>query len=189
MHAMSVFFAPVSLVLLCAGLGCTHPGQTGAVQLPPPDDNGQYSVDWPDLGPGEERYITFEFGDSFETCRHISPKFPFDSARTRAQDRAQLRAFASCMNDPAMAGRKVLLIGRADPRGTTTYNEQLGMKRAERIKTLLIDNGVGADRIEIRSAGESGAQGESPDSSYGYDRRVDVVVEGGVHAPGPPKAT
>jgi outer membrane protein OmpA-like peptidoglycan-associated protein len=184
-----VLLAPFPALLVCLGLGCAHPGQTAVAKLPPPNSNGDYSPDWPDLGQGEARYITFELGDSFETCRHLSPKFPFDSAHTRAEDRAQLRAFASCMNDPVMAGRKILLVGRTDDRGAKAYNQDLGMKRAERIKALLLDNGVNADRIEVKSAGESGAEGESPDSSYGYDRRVDVIVEGGVHAPGPPKAS
>lgn len=176
------------VVLICLALGCTHPGQTPGVNLPPPNSDGEYSPDWPDLGKGEDRYITIEMGDSLETCRHLSPKFPFDSARTRAQDRAQLRAFASCINDPVMLDRKVLLVGRADERGTTNYNQELGMKRAERIKTLLTDNGVQPDRIELRSKGEAGAEGSTPDSSFGYDRRVDVIVQGAVHTPGLPKA-
>lgn len=150
--------------------------------------HGQYSAAWPDLGADEERYITFDMGDSFQTCRRISPKFPFDSARTRAQDHLQLRAFASCMNHPVMLERTVLLVGRADDRGSAAYNRDLGKRRAERIKQLLVDDGLNAARIEVKSRGESQAEGAGPDISYGYDRRVDVVIRGGVHAPGPPKS-
>lgn len=184
MDIPSSMFVLGPALLLSSALGCSHPKQAPPPELPAANAHGQYSPDWPDLGYDEDRFITFELGDSFETCRRVSPKFPFDSAHTRAQDRLQLRAFASCMNDPAMNDRAILLVGRADERGATDYNRELGMKRAERIKQLLIDNGLSASRIQVKSAGESGAEGQNPDSSYGYDRRVDVIVSGGVHAPG-----
>jgi peptidoglycan-associated lipoprotein len=92
------------------------------------------------------------------------------------------------MNDPAMAERTILLVGRSDDRGAVGYNRELGMKRAERIKQLLIGNGLSAARIQVKSAGESGAQGENAGTSFGYDRRVDVIVNGGVHVPGVQKS-
>src|SRR3954469_1539802 len=121
--------AVAPMLTLWCGLACTHPHQSEVVGLPPPGPGGEYSPDWPELGSGEARYIHIELGDSFETCRHLSPKFPFDSAHTRAQDQAQLQAFASCMNHPELASRTVLLLGRADPRGTARYNDDLGSKR------------------------------------------------------------
>jgi outer membrane protein OmpA-like peptidoglycan-associated protein len=176
-----------SCLTLAFVLGCARPQQSDAVSLPSPGADGEYSPDWPDLGRGDARYIHIELGDSFETCRHLSPKFPFDSAHTRAQDRAQLRAFAACMNHPELAGLGVLLIGRADPRGTATYNDELGAKRAERVKQLLVADGLASERIKMVSQGEAGAMGDTPDQSYGYDRRVDVIVQGGVHTPGAPR--
>lgn len=179
--------AIVLMLALGCGLGCTHPQQSEAVRLPPPGPSGEYSPDWPDLGSGDARYIHIELGDSFETCRRLSPKFPFDSARARAQDQVQLQAFAACMNHPELASRTVLLVGRADPRGPAEYNEALGTKRAQRVKQLLIADGLNPDRIKIASEGELGAMGDDPQYSYGYDRRVDVIVQGGVHTPGPPR--
>ena len=110
----------------------------------------------------------------------MTPEFPFDKARPRAEAHAQLVALAKCLNHPEMAGRNVLLIGRADPRGTDAYNQKLGMKRALRIKALLIADGLAESRITVKSAGDSGVQ---PEFSNGYDRRVDVVILGGTHAP------
>jgi len=182
------YLVVVAPLALGSAVCCAHPEQTAAVKLPPPNADGSYSPDWPDLGSGDARYITIELGDTFETCRQVSPKFPFDSAYTRAQDRVQLRAFAACMNSPQFAQRKVLLVGRADPRGGSSYNQELGADRAERIKQLLVADGLAAERIAIASKGESGAKGDQPDFSYGYDRRVDVIVQGGVHTPGPPRS-
>lgn len=92
------------------------------------------------------------------------------------------------MNNLAMADRRILLVDRADDRGAVGYNRELGMKRARRINELLVNNGLGAARIQVKSADDSGAQGENGGSSYGYDRRVDVIVNGGVHAPGVQKS-
>lgn len=168
-----------TLVLLAA---CARGGNVES-NLPPPNANGEYAVDWPQLGHGEARYITIQLGpDSFEYCRDVSPKFDFDSSVTYVQDRAQLAAFARCMNKAGMENRRVLLVGRADPRGTDEYNQRLGQERAERIKALLISSGLSADRIQVESQGERDAKGHLPEYAYGYDRRVDVVV-GGVHHP------
>lgn len=177
------------LALLCAGfVGCAEqqpPVQGGGgPKLPDPGATGEYSIDWPELGRGEARYIVVDMGpDTLETCRRVSPKFPFDSAKTRAQDNAQLSAFASCLNHDSMKDKKVLLIGRADAQGADTYNKDLGAKRAAHIRELLIKGGLDASRIEVDTEGETGAVGHTPDYSPGYDRRVDVIVKGGAHAP------
>jgi OOP family OmpA-OmpF porin len=139
---------------------------------------------WPDLGRGYARFIRIDLGpDAFDECRRVTPKFPFDSAVTYAQDREQLGAFAACLNTPGMKERTVQLVGRADPQGTEAYNEELGRKRADAIRQLLIENGITNDRIELATEGAKGAKGDSPDYSLGYDRRVDVVVKGGRHSP------
>lgn len=177
------------LVALSVALaGCT--AQTGTVTttsapLPPPAADGQYHPGWPTLGHGVERFITIQLGpDGFEHCRMVSPKFPFDSSLSYVEDKDQLAAFVRCMNHPSMAGRKVLLIGRADPRGTDDYNLKLGERRADAIRSFLVEQGLAPDRIiAVESLGKRGAQGYKPEYSFGYDRRVDVVVEGGAHSP------
>ncbi len=175
-------------ILACFVLGLSLGACAGSSKpaplLPDPGPDGVYTIDWPDLGRGEARYITIDLGpDSFSRCQRLSPKFPFDSARTRAQDRAQLSALASCLNHREMSDRSVLLIGRTDAQGSEQYNLELGAKRAARIKELLVSNGLAENRIRIATAGEVGAMGDKPDYSKGYDRRVDIHVIGGVHAP------
>jgi hypothetical protein len=155
-------------------------------RLPPPDADGQYRPGWPTLGHGYERFITIQLGpDGFEHCRMVSPKFPFDSATSYVEDKDQLAAFVRCLNHPEMAGRKVALIGRADPRGTDDYNMKLGAKRADSIRDYLVSAGLAPDRIVyIESEGKRDAKGSTDgDYSFGYDRRVDVRVLGGAHAP------
>lgn len=142
------------------------------------------AVDWPTLGSGAARFIRIDLGpDTFAECRKISPKFPFDSASTYAPDRAHLAAFASCLNAPTMRDRKLLLVGRADAQGPGPYDRELGMKRANAIKQLLIENGLAESRVEVASEGDKGAVGDRPEHAPGYDRRVDIVVIGGAHTP------
>jgi outer membrane protein OmpA-like peptidoglycan-associated protein len=139
---------------------------------------------WPTLGHDQARFIRIDLGpDSFSACQRISPKFPFDSAETYAQDKVQLEAFAACLNSDEMKDRKLLLVGRADPAGTADYNDELGMKRALAIKQILMDAGIAEGRLEIATEGKRGALGDDPAYARGYDRRVDVVVKGGTHLP------
>jgi peptidoglycan-associated lipoprotein len=176
--------------LLCTLLASCPVGCASQAPTTPPvltsatTDDFVRAVDWPDLGRGEARFIRIDLGpDTFAECHRVSPKFPFDSATTFAVDRAQLAALASCLNHASMRDRTVLLVGRADPRGENAYNLELGRKRAIAIRQLLLDNGLQDSRIELTTEGASGAVGNQPDYSYGYDRRVDVVVKGGAHAP------
>jgi peptidoglycan-associated lipoprotein len=158
--------------------------QTSDPRLTSSGPNEERVVGWPDLGRGSARFIRIDLGpDNFAECRHLSPKFPFDSASTYAQDHEQLAALAACLNAPGMRERTITLVGRADPQGSDAYNEQLGMKRALAIKAHLIENGIVEGRIQVLSEGERAATGDTPDYSAGHDRRVDVIVRGGTHGP------
>jgi OOP family OmpA-OmpF porin len=155
-----------------------------SAQLPPPNVSGEYRPSWPSLGHGIERIITVQLGpDTLAHCRDVSPKFPFDSAIVYVEDRDQLAALVRCLNHESMQSRGVLLVGRADPRGTDEYNMRLGARRAEQIREFLVHEGLSANRIAAESEGKRDAKGNLPEYSFGYDRRVDVVVVGGAHQP------
>lgn len=176
----------ITTLLSAVLLGCASgsPRQTADPKLPAHVQSAEYSIGWPDLGRGDARFIRIDLGpDNFEQCQRLSPKFPFDSAATFAQDREQLVALAACLDAPGMRERRIVLVGHADARGADGYNAELGMKRAEAIRRILVDSGIAESRIEAWSAGEHGAVGALPEYDHGYDRRVDVLVEGGTHAP------
>ena len=48
----------------------------------------------------------------------------------------------------------LILSGHADPRGSVTYNKGLTQRRIDRTKNFLVERGVPADHIEVRSFGE-----------------------------------
>ncbi len=171
--------------MLCALVAtCLVACGGGARESTEPRIESSGPVGWPNLGSGPARWIRVDLGpDTFTECRSVSPEFPFDSAVTYAQDRDQIGALASCLNMPSIRERKIVLVGRADAQGIDPYNEELGLKRAKAIEQILVESGISESRIELATEGAKGAMGDKPEYSPGYDRRVDVVVKGGTHAP------
>lgn len=184
MHTAIKSLAALSLALAACASMETSAVQTTSAELPAPNAAGEYKVPWPTFGHDPERFITLNLGpDLYQWCRRVSPKFPFDSATTYVEDKDELLSLASCLNHPGLESRHVVLVGRADPRGGDRYNLELGARRAQSIKDFLVRAGLDASRIEIATRGDRDAKGMLPEYSYGYDRRVDIIVTGGVHHP------
>jgi OmpA-OmpF porin, OOP family len=73
--------------------------------------------------------------------------------------------------------RKVLIEGHTDSTGTSEYNLQLSLLRAEAVQRFLVWNGVPADRVTAVGYGDT--RPEAPnDSATGrqQNRRVEVVI-------------
>jgi len=107
-------------------------------------------------------------------CPNVSaPKFAYNSANVNQRFRSSLVELAKCMNDGALKGRKLLLVGHADPRGEEDYNLALGGRRAGSVHDALSALGVSTSRLDMTSRGELDSKG-SDEASYKEDRRVDV---------------
>jgi len=156
----------------------------GASRLPEPGPSQEYRVAFPDLGRGRARYIVLTLGDDIAaSCGNVNAHFAFDSAEPLPQDQLRIRDVVDCLNLPSNKDHDVLLVGRADARGTSEYNQALGQRRADRVKQILVAAGVEGERIRAISGGDWGAVGDEREYSHGYDRRVDVGLLGAVHAP------
>lgn len=122
---------------------------------------------------------TLRFSKSIRTLCGISteadPHFRYDSAKLRNQDQPELQQLADCMREGAMVNYDLLLVGHADPRGSSEYNMALGGHRAGSVRQFLIDHGVAPSRIITSSRGELDADGHSP-ATYLEDRRVDLKL-------------
>jgi OOP family OmpA-OmpF porin len=181
-----IFAAAGAVLALGAGCKALEPVQRepASAGLPDPGPDKEYTVEWPYLGRGQDRYIRLTLGDDVtEVCRSVHPHFQFDSAEPLPQNHFELKALAECLNAPPIAKLPISLVGRTDAKGNAAYNDQLGKRRAERVKQILVESGVAADRFEVSSRGETGALGDQGLYSYGYDRRVDIVLVGLVHRP------
>jgi peptidoglycan-associated lipoprotein len=67
------------------------------------------------------------------------------------------------------------LVGHADPRGDEEYNMTLGNRRADNVKTAIVDAGLAASQVATTSRGEMDATG-TDEASWEKDRRVDVLL-------------
>jgi peptidoglycan-associated lipoprotein len=105
-----------------------------------------------------------------------APKFDFDEAALLPQDRNVLAQIAKCVTTGPLKGRKLSLVGRADPRGETEYNMVLGEHRAGAVHDYLSMLGVSQKRLAKTSRGELDAEGGDEDG-WRTDRRVDVLLQ------------
>ena len=105
-----------------------------------------------------------------------APKFDYDEAALLPQDRDVLEQVAKCVTTGPLKGRKLALVGRADPRGETEYNMVLGDHRADAVHIYLARLGVGTNAMSKTSRGELDAEGKD-DETWQRDRRVDIGLE------------
>lgn len=101
--------------------------------------------------------------------------FAFNSATVRRGDAPALDKIAVCFTTGPLAGRKMRLVGHADPRGEDSYNLALGERRANGVKKYLTNAGLNGDQAELTSRGEMDATG-TDEESWSKDRRVDIVL-------------
>jgi peptidoglycan-associated lipoprotein len=101
--------------------------------------------------------------------------FDFDSSSVKAGDHPVLDKLAQCFISGPLAGRKMRLVGHADPRGDEEYNIALGGRRSDSVKGYLVRAGLKDEQGQSTSRGEMDAQG-TDESSWVRDRRVDIVM-------------
>lgn len=101
--------------------------------------------------------------------------FAFDSARLTAFDGRPLDALATCFESGPMKGRKMSLVGHADPRGSSEYNMTLGQSRADAVQSYLSGRGLGRSAMASSSRGALDAAGHD-ETGWAHDRRVDVLL-------------
>jgi peptidoglycan-associated lipoprotein len=81
--------------------------------------------------------------------------FEFDKADLRDADRAVLKRFASVVNE-FYPGALITAEGYTDPKGSQTYNERLGKKRAESVREFLTtEGGLQQQNVRTVSYGEA----------------------------------
>jgi len=105
-----------------------------------------------------------------------APKFAFDQFELLPQDRDVLDAIAQCITSGPLKGKRLALVGRADPRGTEEYNMGLGSRRAHTVGEYLGRLGVAQTQLKETTRGAIDATG-TDDTSWLQDRRVDVQLD------------
>ena len=90
-----------------------------------------------------------------------APKFDYDEAALLPQDRDVLEQVAKCVTTGPLKGRKLALVGRADPRGETEYNMVLGDTRADAVHVYTVASAWAPPRCRRRPAVSSMPRGRT----------------------------
>jgi peptidoglycan-associated lipoprotein len=99
--------------------------------------------------------------------------FDFDSFEIRAEFKAVIEAHAKYLL--SNKGRRVVIGGNTDERGSREYNLALGQKRSEAVRRALAVLGVPETQLEAVSFGEEKPKGSGNDeSSWAENRRADL---------------
>jgi peptidoglycan-associated lipoprotein len=102
--------------------------------------------------------------------------FDYDKAELRSDARMILQENVRYLKEHA--GADLTLEGHCDERGTDEYNLALGQRRADAVRTYLVDLGVSGTRLKTVSFGEERpfALG-SDESAWSQNRRVHFVIK------------
>lgn len=112
--------------------------------------------------------------------------FPTDEAFLNANTQKQLDK----MIEKLKGERNVLVIGYADDRGDTYYNDMLSLRRAQTVTRYLQDHGIAGGEIKMTIGKGEVNRLENSAQKQAKDRRVDIVSGiPEVKQPEPVKAT
>ena len=119
------------------------------------------------------------FGDALAALppspQHFVLYFRFDSEELTDESRRLVQDVLSVVKqrpDP-----EVVAIGHTDTTGTPASNVELGLRRANTVRTILVDAGLPASSIAVRSHGEGALLVRTADGVFEpRNRRVEITV-------------
>ena len=100
--------------------------------------------------------------------------FDYDRSYIRESERAKLNSAAKFLLQNST--QRVLIEGHCDWKGTTDYNLVLGDRRANSVKSYLVELGIAPSKIEILSKGDLDAVEGADDAGRKLDRRGDIIL-------------
>jgi outer membrane protein OmpA-like peptidoglycan-associated protein len=178
--------APSNLIVLLP-----DPGTTTAGRAVVSNDKGQVDLDTAgaavsvSLGAApqpmtlEAQEVQRIFGDALSSLppspQHFVLYFRFDSEELTDESRRLVQDVLTVVkqrSDP-----EVVAIGHTDTTGTPVKNVELGLRRANAVRTLLIDAGLPAASVAVRSHGEGALLVQTADGVFEpRNRRVEITV-------------
>jgi len=102
--------------------------------------------------------------------------FDFDSFVVKDEFRPLVTAHSKYLSDNR--GRKIVIQGNTDERGSREYNLALGQKRSEAVRKSLAALGVAEAQVEAVSLGEEKPKATGSDeAAWAENRRADIVYQ------------
>ncbi len=107
--------------------------------------------------------------------RHFTLFFRFESEELTEESRAFVPEILQAAKDRPVP--EIVVVGHTDTTGAPASNVELGLKRAQAVRKLLLDVGVDASLIEITSHGEGNLLVPTDNNTYEpRNRRVEITV-------------
>jgi len=139
---------------------------------------GTYDVEVenPDGGLGVmRRGYHVEIEEKVPDCQLDTVFFAFNEAALDESTRSDLKANANCIKERGL--NSVRLEGHADERGSTEYNLALGQRRADGVRSFLINLGIDPGDLSTLSYGEERPSSSgSGEDAWAKNRRVEFNV-------------
>lgn len=124
-------------------------------------------------GSGDAGSLSSGSGDSSFSPETIY--FGYDQAGLSGASQGQASVLAEYLRSNTSAAVEV--IGHCDERGSEEYNIALGSRRANAVKSFLVNSGVDSSRISTASYGEEQpAVAGHDESAYSRNRRAEFVL-------------
>lgn len=102
--------------------------------------------------------------------------FDFDQSYIRQEDFAKLDQDVATLKQ--WGDVKVEVAGHTDSIGTDEYNMGLSLRRADAVRSYLVDKGIAADRLTVKGYGESQPIADNAtDAGRFQNRRVELIPQ------------
>jgi outer membrane protein OmpA-like peptidoglycan-associated protein len=126
-----------------------------------------------------EKEVTSTFGEALAAQPEPTAKFIlYFLSDSTSLISSSVEIFPQIMKEyEARESTDVSVIGHSDAVGDEGYNYRLSVRRAEKIKRMLVDNGMEPDVIQTTSHGEENPLVPAPDNrAEPRNRRVEVLI-------------
>lgn len=167
-------------VAMTAMAACARPAPTGPVTDPGGTQQGGTNTTYPDRPVTGGDVGAARPGSVEDFANNVGDRvyFDLDSYTIRPEAYPRLNQQAAWLRQ--YSGVTVRIEGNADERGTAEYNLALGARRAEAVRTYLIQQGVPASRITTISFGKERpiAQG-SNEEAWARNRNAHTAIVSG----------
>ena len=126
-----------------------------------------------------ESEVKRRFGEIIATLppppRHFTLPFRFDSEELTDEGEKLVHDVLQAVKDQPVPD--VVVVGHTDTTGTPQSNSELGLRRANAVRSLLVEAGLSASAIEVRSHGEAELLVKTADGVFeARNRRVEITV-------------
>ena len=160
------------LAPLIAIFGCAHEAAASAESSQPTVAEAAPAPPPPEAAPSKEPQASAK--PAKLACAPIKVHFALDSDQLYDSEKPLLDTTASCLS--ANETQRVTIVGNADERGPTAYNQDLGQRRADAVARYLESKGAGATQVEavISHGEESPICSESTEKCWQLNRRTAV---------------